>query len=117
MKTWIALLGFVLSLSAADLTGNWTGTFQAHDGDIKPALLILQQAGDDLTGTVGPNAEHQRPIRNGKVAGNKVTFEFETDAVMKCDPTLDEDRLHGDLKADAHGRSWISKLDVARKKE
>jgi hypothetical protein len=117
MKILMVVLGFAVSLSAADLSGKWTGTFEAHDGEVKPALLMLQQTGEALTGTVGPNADHQRPIRNGKVAGNKVTFEFETDAVMKCALTLDEDRLHGDITAQAHGRTLLSKLDVTRKNE
>src|SRR5690348_11234100 len=73
------LVVFKLSLCAADLTGKWTGTIEIkRNGEAKaePALVILKQEGAVLTGSGGPNEGEQHPMRNGKVDGNKVTFEI-----------------------------------------
>jgi len=70
-KRLVTVGAFVLAsvLSAADLTGKWTGTFSEHESEGKGALLILQQSGNELTGTAGPDQEKQFPIQNGKVDG------------------------------------------------
>jgi hypothetical protein len=42
--------------------------------------VVLKQAGDAVTGTAGENADHQYPIKNGKVTTVRdvttLTFEF-----------------------------------------
>jgi hypothetical protein len=80
MKIWIALLFLPVSLAfAANLSGRWSGTFRATgaDHDI-PQLFILKQDGTVLHGSGGPDSTEQYPIENGRIDGNKVTFELTT---------------------------------------
>src|SRR5260370_29583113 len=76
MKLLLTSLLLTLSISAANLSGKWTGTF-IDDGDKKSeaAVLILTHDGATLTGTAGPTTEEQMAISNGKVDGNNVTFD------------------------------------------
>src|SRR5260370_22349753 len=76
MKLLLTSLLLTLSISAANLSGKWTGTF-VDDSDKKSetAVLMLTHDGNTLTGTAGPNAEEQMAISNGKVDGNNVTFD------------------------------------------
>src|SRR5258706_4006616 len=78
----------------ADVTGKWTGTFDATgpDGQTKPgtALMILKQSGDAITGTVGPNEDQQFTIKVGKIDGDKIALEVAPDEgpVIKFELTL-----------------------------
>lgn len=61
---------------ASDVTGTWSGTFKVSGADhIVPQIITLKQEGDKLTGSAGPDGEEQYPIENGKVDGERVTFE------------------------------------------
>jgi len=95
-----------LSLCAADLTGKWAGTVEVkHDGESKtePALVILKQTGMALTGSGGPNESEQHEMRNGKVDGNKVTFEIalNEERVMYFNLTATDDQIEGEVRAKA----------------
>jgi hypothetical protein len=63
---------------AEDFTGHWSGTFAVHfaDGRVEndTAWLVLQQSGNAVTGTAGPAASQQGPIRDGAVSGNTLRF-------------------------------------------
>jgi hypothetical protein len=65
---WILLsiFTFCLSLSAADFTGTWVGTYSVvtSDGDTQTGkvTLILTQTGSDLTGTVGTDTGDENKI-------------------------------------------------------
>ena len=70
-------LTFTLSpaRAASDATGTWTGDIQTPDGSSMTLTFTLKQAGDKLTGTVqGPQGDPME-ISNGKVDGDKVTFD------------------------------------------
>ncbi len=80
MKTLICLLLLTgLTLSAAELTGKWTGKFDitTSDGEEKPdtAVMNLKLDGTTVTGTAGPNDDQQWAIHNGKLEKGKLTFE------------------------------------------
>ncbi len=55
--------------AAEEFSGTWSGTFDIHFADGRvvndTAWLVLQQSGTTVTGSVGPKAEQQGPIRNG----------------------------------------------------
>ncbi len=74
----LAALALALPVSAADVTGKWTGTveFKTPDGgtDTGGAVCNITQKGNAITGTAGPE-EEQFPIRNGKISGDKITLE------------------------------------------
>jgi len=111
---------FLLSAIAmfADVTGKWTGTFDATgpDGQTKPgtALMLLKQSGDAITGTVGPNEDHQMNIKVGKIDGNKIALEVEVDdgAVIKFDLTLAGGHIKGDAQGERAGEKMTAKVDV-----
>jgi hypothetical protein len=103
----------------ADATGTWTGTFTpSATGQPVPAHLVLKQEGDKLTGTIGPDADQQRPIRNGKAENERLTFEAGNDeeGVMKFDLKQNGDEITGDLTREREGKTQTAKLAVKRAK-
>jgi hypothetical protein len=127
MKRVAILLGLALFLVSAvtaseDLTGKWSGSFiiTSSDGETKDELayMVLKQNGTELTGTAGPNPETQWPIQKGKVEGNKVTFEVQSnEPVIKFDLKLMDGHLKGEAKAEHEGKSMKAAVDVQRKAE
>ena len=87
------------------MTGAWTGTvvFKA-DGETHedPFHAVLKQDGAALTGTAGPDADHQYRISNGKIVNAKdastVTFEVIVNGVHTA---LDLKLVDGALKGTA----------------
>lgn len=77
----IAAAGLMLTLAVnapAEVTGKWKGTVssQRQDGstDEDRALVILQQKGETVTGTVGGDETDQHPISSGTIKGNTLTL-------------------------------------------
>ena len=117
MKRIAALSFFVLTsaLMAGDLTGKWSGSLSETEGDAKSAMLVLKQAGSELTGTAGPNEEKQFPIKNGKVDGDKVTFDVEAgEAVMHFELTAAGNRMSGNVHAEHEGEKLSAKVEVTK---
>lgn len=105
---------------AADLTGNWYGTFiisvNGEQVDEDEAYMTLTQKGAELTGTAGPNENQQWPLQNGKVDGAKVTFDVMADGpTLKFVLTLVDGRLKGDASASMDGQSMTAKVDIGRR--
>jgi hypothetical protein len=74
----LALL-FILGSAVGDVSGNWHGSFRVDGGDHDvPQLLLLKEDGTKLTGSGGPDATERYPISNGRVNGDRVTFEITT---------------------------------------
>jgi len=79
---WCALAALLPSqgfaADAADVSGTWSGTFAIHfpDGRVADdtAWLVLQQSGTTVTGTVGPKATQQGPIRDVTILGDTLKF-------------------------------------------
>jgi hypothetical protein len=68
------------ALSAADLTGKWSGPIERIGGPLGGArtdehFLTLKQSGTAIAGTAGPKRDVQWEIVNAKLDGNKLTFE------------------------------------------
>ena len=61
-----------------DFSGTWSGSFDIHfeDGRVirDTAWLVLQQTGSTVSGSAGPKAEEQGPIREGVVDGTQLRF-------------------------------------------
>ena len=72
-----------LAFADGNVTGKWTGSFNmtGPNGETKEttALLLLNQSGTDITGTVGPNEDERITIQKGKIEGDKITLEAEQD--------------------------------------
>jgi hypothetical protein len=80
MKKLLALiLLLAVNAVAADLTGKWSGSFKVDGGEKGvPQLFIFKQDGNKLTGSGGPDPSEQYPIENGKVDGDRITFQITT---------------------------------------
>lgn len=115
---WL-LIVLALTAVAADVSGRWSGSFiiTGADGETKDdtAYLVFKQDGNDVTGTVGPNADHQFPITKGKIEGNKITIEADNEGhTIKLNLQLVEDRITGDATMSGDGQSAQAKIDVTR---
>lgn len=113
------LLAFSIAASAADLTGKWEGSYDVlmSDGETMKGKVVfdLTQSGAELSGTAGSD-EGKLKIVNGKVAGDRVTFEVPTEGPkMVFDLQLGDDQhLRGNGKGDADGTTIKVKLDLTR---
>lgn len=107
----------VLSLSAADVTGTWKGTFTPENREPGPALVILKQTGETVTGTAGPDENERNEIANGKVTGNVLSFEVpREEGTMRFVLTLEQDTLSGDIIRERDGQRQTAKLNMKREK-
>jgi len=124
MKTLVSVIGLVLlfslnTIAAEDLTGKWAGSFiMTLDGETRDdvAYMELKQNGTELTGTAGPNVDKQWNIQKGKVEGNKVTFEVQTEEpLIQFELELVNGHLKGNAKAAHDGKTMSAVLDLERK--
>jgi len=114
------LLCCALIIAADDtFTGKWSGTATMTGGDGQsregPALLVLKQEGNAVTGTGGPDEQRSQPIQNGKAEGSKLTFEIGTaDSPVVFKLTLENGRLRGEGAGSPGGQSLKVKLDLTK---
>jgi hypothetical protein len=109
-------------MAADDLTGKWSGSFVItfSDGETKDskAFMDLKQKGAEIMGTAGENPDRHWAIQKGKVEGNKITFEIQTDEpLVKFELTLVDGHLKGEAKAEHEGKSMKAAVDLQRQKE
>jgi hypothetical protein len=113
------LLLFVPVRAAEDFTGKWSGAFNITEPEQQDDVVTMQltHKGKDLTGTAGPNATQQWPVK-GTVDGNKLTFEVQHEGGMpvKFVLTYAEGHLKGDASAEMNGMKLSAKVDVQRTK-
>jgi hypothetical protein len=98
-----------------DVTGKWSGSFKvtSENGETKEttALLMLNQSGAEITGTVGPNEGDQAAIQKGKIEGDKITLEAEHDGhTVKFDLVLAADRITGEANMSGDGQTAKAKV-------
>ena len=112
------LLAFAWTLSAADLTGKWSGTVDLkQDGEAQtiPVIMVVKQEGNKLTGTAGPE-EDQHEIQNGLVDGDKVTMQVDGgDDTFYLELTVAGDEMTGAVKRGQDGEKM--KISLKRVKE
>jgi hypothetical protein len=105
----------------ANVSGKWSGAFEfKNDNDetkSEPVYMILKQDGSTLTGSGGPNEDKQHPIKNGKVDGNKLTFEVEGKMTISFNLTAKGDQITGDMNAEENGIKRTAKLSLKRVSE
>ena len=78
LATAVLCVIFAGAALAADVSGNWSGTLQMGDNPFT-LTYAFEQDGEKLTGTVtGPGGE-PLPLNDGKVVGDKVSFNVEVD--------------------------------------
>ena len=124
MKTLLTFIfaGILAIAFDGNVTGKWTGSFNMlnPDGSIdpSPALLVLKQTGAEITGTLGPDAEHQTAITKGSIDGSKVILQAEHQGnSLKIELLLAADQLTGEVNLSREdGTSGKAKIDVTRAK-
>jgi hypothetical protein len=107
MKKWLsiaaglALMLTAVSVRAADISGTWTATAQSPNGDFTLSFTFKQD-GASLTGSVqGPQGD-AIPISNGKVDGDKFTFDVSFNGLtIHHDCTVDGDAIKMTTKSDS----------------
>lgn len=107
------------TVSAADLSGKWSGTVTAKtpDGETnnETAWVALTQSGSALTGTAGPSEDKQSPITEGKVNGDQVEFKVQVEdnvAIVKL--TLVGDTLKGQAVIETQDGKVTAELNLKR---
>ena len=97
----------VLSLTAApafaaDVTGTWSAEMKTPDGNSFPLTFTFKQDGASLTGTVqGPQGD-PIAISNGKVDGDKFTFDVSFNGItIHHDCTVNGDEIKMTTKSDS----------------
>ena len=94
-------------LSAADVTGHWSGTFdfRTPDGGQRQSsvYLILKQDGAKVTGTGGRDLADRHDVTEGKIDGNKIMLEVEA-GEQSVPPATDLGRRPTDRRSNA--RAW-----------
>jgi hypothetical protein len=101
----VAALSLALSVGApADVTGKWQGTLTSTrpDGSVgeDTALVILEQKGSKLSGTVGGSETDRHPITSGSSEGNKISLQARNannDREYKIELTVDGDEMKGSM--------------------
>jgi hypothetical protein len=94
----LALLGvFAFVAAAADVTGKWTAEMQGRNGNTQTVTFNLKADGSSLTGNI-TNARGDTPISEGKIDGDKVSFNVKrnfngNEFVQKYKGTIDGDTL------------------------
>jgi hypothetical protein len=72
ISLWLCCL-FCGALSAADVTGIWTGQVQGRNGETQEITFRFQQDGQSLTGKLyGENED--AALADGKIAGDQIGF-------------------------------------------
>jgi hypothetical protein len=75
VTTTLLLCFFAVCFAAviADMSGQWSATFNAPDGNAYPLTYSFKIDGDKLTGTLETSGMSV-PIDSGKVTGDNVSF-------------------------------------------
>lgn len=109
----LALAG--LRLSAADLSGKWTGTATTPERS-ENVLLILRVNGSYVAGSLGPNEDRRFPIEQGKLDGHKLTFQLTgpKEAVFHFELTWEGDSLKGPCSRSIEGHTETGTLELKR---
>jgi hypothetical protein len=117
----VGLLLCSLALSAADVTGTWTGSLKAarEDGSehTDSAYVVLKQQGNTVTGFAGGSPDDQHSIQNGKLEGDQLTFEIGMgERIMRIALKLSEDgnAMTGKIQRERNGVTQTAQLQLSR---
>jgi hypothetical protein len=121
IRVLFCLLISLLTLSAAEVSGKWTGSIQVKtsSGEMMtvPLMAELHQKGQKLVGTVGRYATEKQAVQNGKVEGTKVSFEVtsaDSGIPFKFALTLNDTHLDGEMKGQLEDGPISGKVALTR---
>jgi hypothetical protein len=103
---------------AADVTGRWKVTISLG-GATMTGVALLKQAGDEVTGSIGPDERNQHPL-DGVVKGNRVTLTTHprpgrTVAFDKCYLTVYREKMTG--TTERKGSNENGRIEFSRPKQ
>ena len=115
----LALLLSTVALLAGDASGKWSGkvTMETPEGPkLDDAYVVLKHEGAAITGTAGKDESEQRAIRNGRIEGDTVTFEFAPPegSPYKVRLKLEGDTLAGSVECEVDGEKMKAKIALQR---
>ena len=115
---WI-LPCLALVMSGADISGKWSGTIDVEDaGSSTDVQVELVQKADTVSGKIGrTGGGDEGEIRNGKVVGEKVSFEVvsgQTSSPFKFTLTLVNDHLEGEMRGSMDQGEIVGKVKLSR---
>lgn len=115
-KITITALLFAMCAMAGEVSGKWSGTLDVDGGEgSKPAFIVLNQDGSKLTGSGGPDESEQHPIQNGKVEGDRLTFEVPAGkGTFVFDLRISGDEIKGDLQVKSDNETKTAKVSLKR---
>lgn len=125
LKLILFLAISIFAAQAFNLSGKWTGLIAIDDTASgtkieTPVELQLEQKDGLLSGKIGrENDPEQVEIRNGKVEGDRVTFEassIETSSSMRFSLKIQGEQMHGEMKGAAAGSDIVAKVSFSRVK-
>jgi hypothetical protein len=94
-NTFVLFALSALALFGADVNGKWTYEMQTRDGQKREASMTLKAEGDKLTGTM-QGRQGDRPIENGKINGDEISFETTVNMGGEDRKILYKGKLEGD---------------------
>ena len=111
-----AALLFAMCLMGAGVSGKWSGSIMPNGEEhSRPVYMILHQDGDKLTGSGGPNESEQHPMQNGKVDGDRLTFEVPSgNGVFSFDLKIAGDEIAGDLQYKDENETHTARVSLKR---
>ena len=116
----LCVLALVIPALAQGIDGKWEATQTTQRGEVK-ITFDLKNAGGNVSGTVSQGQGQPQEIKNGKLEGNKVTFETSQPPRGGGDPvtvswtgTLSGDSLK--LTRSGGGRGGPQELEAKRVK-
>jgi hypothetical protein len=106
----VLMLCFVAATEAADVSGIWAVTITTADGKIAGKAL-LKQAGDKVTGQIGPSDDATISIE-GVLAASKLTLKTHprrgrTAAFDSCEVIVGEEKMVGTIRGGDAGKGTI----------
>jgi hypothetical protein len=77
----LVLLAVVAGVAmAADISGKWVYSMPTRDGGTREASMTLKADGSALTGAMAGMRGNEVPIVNGKIDGDKISFDVKMPA-------------------------------------
>jgi hypothetical protein len=126
-NAWLLLLLAVPGCAVDNVEGKWSGSMsvsaidgKAPDVALVALVLVLQQNGSNLTGTLTASGKVPVLIQKGKIDGENVTFEIQGNWSMKCNGTLSGDDLNftidGTVRVNDDDRKFSGTMDLKRER-
>jgi hypothetical protein len=117
LRQLLVFLAFGISAFAADVSGRWWGEAVNAAGATSRVYLTLIQEGSTLRGMGGPTPNDQDVMQNGKIAGNKLSFDIlpAGRVPIHFDLAIDGEWLKGTTSVVIKGQTSTNRISLRRR--